>query len=104
MMFFRGGVMRIRFRQNDLHFRHRDHGRETDEKKKERSEDSEGADEGPDVDPGRREKPPGRGKKITVQTADDNDETLEPHPGVHAHADEVNDEDVAPAPFEPEEL
>ena len=39
-----------------------------------------------------------------MQSADDDDETLEPHAGVHAHADEVNDEDVVPAPLEPEEL
>src|SRR5436309_1512291 len=39
-----------------------------------------------------------------MQSADDDDETLEPHPGVYAHANEVDDEDVAPAPAEPEEL
>src|SRR4029434_3877969 len=50
------------------------------------------------------EQPPGRRKKIAVQTADDDDETFEPHAGVHAHADEVNDIDVVPAPLEPEEL
>src|ERR1700747_3290072 len=39
-----------------------------------------------------------------MQSADDDDETLEPHPGVDAHADEIDDEDIAPAPAEPEEL
>src|SRR3954453_8330441 len=39
-----------------------------------------------------------------MQTADDDDETLEPHAGVDAHADEVDDVDVSPAPAEPEEL
>src|SRR5438067_9943968 len=39
-----------------------------------------------------------------MQSTDDDDETLEPHPGVHAHANEIDDEDVAPAPAEPEEL
>src|SRR6266404_1400453 len=98
MMFFGRGVMRVSFRQNDLHFRHRDHGREADEKEKERSENSEGANEGPDVDPGGMKEAPRGGEKITVQAADDNDEALEPHTGVDAHADEVNDKDVAPAP------
>ena len=39
-----------------------------------------------------------------MQAADDDDEALEPHAGVHAHADEVNDEDISPAPLEPEKL
>jgi hypothetical protein len=39
-----------------------------------------------------------RKKKIAVQTTDDDDETFEPHAGVDAHEDEVNDEDVVPAP------
>ena len=47
--------------------------------------------------------PRGR-EEIAVQAADDDDETLEPHAGVDAHADEVDDEDVVPAPLEPEEL
>src|SRR4029434_6169348 len=50
------------------------------------------------------EQPPGRRKKIAVQAADDDDETLEPHAGVDAHADEVNDKDVVATPLEPEEL
>src|ERR1051326_2758252 len=104
MMFFGRGVMRVSFRQHDLHFRHRDHGREADKKEKERSENSQGADESPDIDPGGNEKTPGRGEKIPVQAADDNDEALEPHAGVDAHADEVNDKDIVPAPSEPKEL
>ena len=53
-----GGVMRVRFRQNDFHFRHRDHRQEANEEEEEREENSEGADEGPDVDPGRNEQAP----------------------------------------------
>src|SRR6476620_11391129 len=104
MMFLWRGAMRVRLRQNDLHLRHRDHGRETDEKKKERSENSESADKGPDINPGGVEETPRGGKKIAVQAANDNDEALKPHAGVNAHADEVDDEDIVPAPLEPEEL
>src|SRR6266702_6210213 len=39
-----------------------------------------------------------------MQSADDDDEALEPHAGVHAHANEINDKDVAAAPPEPKEL
>src|SRR5260370_17117745 len=39
-----------------------------------------------------------------MQSANDNDEPLEPHAGVHAHADEVDDEDIPAGPAEPEEL
>src|SRR5207253_8014938 len=94
----------VRLRQNDFHFAHRDHWQEANEEEEEREENSMGADEGPDVDPGRNEQSPRAWQKITVQSADDDDETLEPHPGVDAHADEINDEDIAPAPAGPEEL
>ena len=46
-------VMRISFRQNDFHFRHRDHRQEAHEEQEEREEDAERADERPDIDPGR---------------------------------------------------
>src|SRR5947207_15208079 len=39
-----------------------------------------------------------------MQSAHDDNETLEPHSGVHTHADEIDDENIAPAPAEPEEL
>src|SRR5436190_20908413 len=104
MMFLRGGMMRVSFRQDNFHFRHRDHGCEANEEEKERSENPEGAGKGPDIHPGREEEPPRRGKKIAMQSADDNDEALEPHAGVDAHADEIDDEDVVTAPLEPEEL
>src|SRR5207237_9542507 len=39
-----------------------------------------------------------------MQSADDDDETLEPHSGVHAHRDKIDDQDIAPAPADPEEL
>src|SRR3954469_23315686 len=39
-----------------------------------------------------------------MQSADDDDETLEPHARVHAIAHEIDDENVAPAPTEPEKL
>src|SRR5438105_13954159 len=94
----------VRFRENDFHLAHRDDRQEANEEEEEREENSMGADEGPDVDPGRNEQSPRAWQKITVQSADDDDETLEPHPGVDAHADEINDEDIAPAPAEPEEL
>ena len=97
-------VMRIRFRQNDLNFGHRDHGQEANEQKEERKENSVRPDECPDIHPRRVKHAPGRREKITMQAADDDDETLEPHAGVDAHADEENDEDVVAAPLEPEEL
>src|SRR5712691_3517011 len=96
--------MRVRFWQCDLHFRHCDHRQEPDEKQKQRSENSERADEGPDVDPGWNKNAPRGGNEITMQSADDDDETLEPHAGVHAHANEVNDQNISPAPAEPEQL
>src|ERR1043166_6702779 len=104
MMLFWGRVMRVSFGENDLHFRHRDHWREPDKQKKERSENPEGANESPDVDPGREKEDPSRRKEVAMQPADDDDEPLEPHPGVHAHVNEVDDIDVVPAPLEPEEL
>src|SRR6202011_6238965 len=67
-------------------------------------ESPERADERPDVDPGWNKNTPRRRNEIAMQSADDDDETLEPHAGVHAHAYEVNDENVSPAPAEPEEL
>src|SRR5262249_34539624 len=91
-------------RQDDLYLRHRDHWREPDEEKEERSEDSEGPNKRPDVDPGREKESPSRRQKIAMQTADDDDKTLEPHPRVHTHAHEVDDVDVVPTPFEPEKL
>src|SRR5438552_11814328 len=39
-----------------------------------------------------------------MQSAHDNDEALEPHAGVHAHADEINNENILPTPAEPEQL
>src|SRR5947207_2891431 len=96
--------MRISFRQHDFHFAHRDHREEANEEQEKRSEDAERADERPDIDPGGNEQAPRAGQKIAVQSAHDNDETLEPHAGVDAHADEINDKDVAPAPAKPEKL
>src|SRR6476661_7908897 len=95
-------AVHVRFRQNGFHFTHRDQRQEANEEEGE--ENSVGADKGPDVDPCRNEQAPGAREKITMQSADDDDETLEPHPGVDAHADEIDDEDIAPAPAEPEEL
>src|SRR5437016_2550119 len=96
--------MRVRFRDNDFYFRHRDHRQKTDEEEKERSENAQRADERPDVDPGRDKQAPGRRQEVAVQSADDDNETLEPHAGVHAHADEINDVDIATAPSEPKQL
>src|SRR5437773_12431790 len=39
-----------------------------------------------------------------MESTDDDDETLEPHAGVDAHANKVDDENVSPAPAEPEKL
>src|SRR5581483_6310110 len=50
------------------------------------------------------ENSPGRGQKITDQTARYDDEALEPHAGVHTHTYEKHDKDVATAPAEPEKL
>src|SRR5262245_56437889 len=102
MMFVGRGVMRISFRKDDFYLRHSDHRRESDKEEEERSENAEGPNESPNVDPGREEESPRRWQEVAVQSANDDDETLEPHPGVYAHADEVNDIDVVPAPFEPE--
>ena len=97
-------VMRISFRQDNFHFRHRNHRQEPNEKKEERQENAESAGERPDIDPGRVEHAPRRRDEVAVQTAHDDDETLEPHPGVHAHADEVNDVDVEAEFLEPKKL
>src|SRR6476660_3668576 len=97
-------AVHVRFRQNGFHFTHRDQRQEANEEEEEGEENSVGADKGPDVDPCRNEQAPGAREKITMQSTDDDDETLEPHPGVDAHADEIDDEDIAPAPAEPEEL
>src|SRR4029077_16796581 len=83
---------------------HRDQRQKANEEEEKGEENSVRADKGPDVDPGRNEQAPGAGQEITMQSADDDDETLEPHPGVDAHADEIDDQDIAPAPAEPEEL
>src|SRR5215475_8122494 len=47
--------------------------------------------------------PRGR-QEVPVQSADNDDETLEPHAGVNAHRDEENDQHVATAPAEPKQL
>src|SRR4051812_37036642 len=104
MMLFGRGVMRISFRYDDFHFRHGDHRQEPNEEEEERSEDSKRADECPDIDPGWNEQTPRRREKVAMQSADDDDETFEPHAGVDAHADEINNVDIAPAPSEPKEL
>src|SRR5689334_19034471 len=104
MMSVRRMRVRVRFRQNDFHFRHRDHRKEADKQQEQRSENSERADERPDVDPGWGEQSPRRWKEVAVQSANDDDKSLEPHSGVHAHANEIDDENVAPAPPEPEQL
>ena len=39
-----------------------------------------------------------------MQSADDDDEAFEPHAGVHAHADEVDDKNIPSAPSAPEQL
>src|SRR6266568_7296079 len=69
-------MMRVRFWQCDLHFRHGDHRQEPDEKQKQRSENPERADEGPDVDPGWNKNTPCRWNEIAMQSADDDDESL----------------------------
>src|SRR5689334_23113078 len=103
-MFFRRRVMRVSLRENNFHLRHGDHRCESNEEKEERSENAERPNESPNIDPGREEESPGRRQEVAVQSADDDDETLEPHAGVHAHADEVNDIDVVAAPLEPKQL
>src|SRR6266566_7041010 len=96
--------MRVRFRHGSLHLRHRDHWQKTDEEQKERSKNPERANVCPDIHPGWNKQAPGRRKKITMQSTDDNDEALEPHAGVYAHADEIDDIDIPAAPPEPKEL
>src|SRR5436305_5966347 len=100
------GQMRVRIglRQNDFHLRHRDHRQEPNEQQEQRSEDAESADKSPNVDPGWNEQSPRRWQEVAMQSADDDDKTLEPHAGVHAHADEIHHQNVAPAPPEPEKL
>src|SRR5262245_59306518 len=39
-----------------------------------------------------------------MQSAYDDNETLEPHPGVHAHANKIDDKNIITAALEPEEL
>src|SRR5437879_1658804 len=104
MMSVRRMRVHVRFRQNDFHFRHRDHRQEPDEQQEERRENPERADERPDVDPGWNKNTPRGRNEIAMQSADDDDETLEPHAGVDAHANEIDDENVSPAPAEPEKL
>src|SRR5262245_22368774 len=103
-MLFPRGMMRIGFGQHNLNLRHRDHRGEADEEQEKRSENAERADESPDIDPSGEEESPCRWEKVAMQAADDDDETLEPHAGVNAHANEVDDEDVVAAPLEPEKL
>src|SRR6266581_3596137 len=98
------GVMHVSLRHGGLHFRHRDHRQKTDEQQKERSENPERPDVGPDINPSRVKHSPRGGNKVAVQSADDDDESLEPHAGVHAHANEINYENISSAPSEPEEL
>src|SRR3954464_14398512 len=93
-------VMRIGFRQDNLDLAHRDHGEEPDEEQKERSKDPEGSDKRPNIHPSGGEKSPRRRKKVAVQAADNDDETLEPHAGVDAHADKINDVNITAAPAE----
>src|SRR5262249_44918431 len=69
-----------------------------------RSENSKRANERPDIDPGWNKQSPRGRKKIAMQTADDDNEALEPHSGVDAHANKIDDQNVATAPAEPEEL
>src|SRR2546421_6422875 len=71
MMSVRRMRVGVCFRQNDFHFRHRNHWQEPDEQEKQGSENSERANERPNVDPGWNEQPPGRGDEIAMQPADD---------------------------------
>ncbi len=96
--------MWVCLRHGSLHFRHRNHRQEADEDQKERSENSERANVCPDVHPSRNKQTPRRGEKVAVQSANNDDESLEPHAGVHAHADKINDIDIPAAPPEPKEL
>src|SRR4029077_3201612 len=68
----------VRFRQNDFDLTHCNHWQKANEKEEEGEENSVGAEKGPDADPGRNEQAPGAGQEITMQSADDDDETLEP--------------------------
>src|SRR5437762_8083270 len=96
--------MRVCLRHGSFHFRHRDHRQKTNKYEKERSKNSERADVCPDVHPSREKQTPRGREKVAMQSAYNDDEALEPHAGVHAHADEINDIDVAPAPLKPEKL
>src|SRR5438045_6870833 len=104
MMSVRRMRVHVRFRQNDFHFRHRDHRQEPDEQQKQRGENSERANERPDIDPGWNKNTPRGRDEIAMESTDNDDETLEPHAGVHTHANKVDDENVSPAPAEPEKL
>src|SRR3984893_15459496 len=104
MMAIRRMRMGVGFRQNGLHFRHRDHRQKPDEHEEQRGENPKRADESPDVDPGWDKHAPRGREKVPMQAANDDDETLEPHSRVHTHADEIHDQNVSPAPAEPEEL
>src|SRR5882724_5036415 len=104
MMISCRSIMRIRFWQRDLHFRHGNHRQEANEKQEKRSENPERTGERPDIHPSRIKHSPGRGQEIAMQSADDDDETLEPHAGVHTHADEVNHIDIPSTPAKPEQL
>src|ERR1041385_2812065 len=94
----------IGFRQNNFHFAHRYHRQEANEEQEEREENSVGANEGPDIDPGWDKQAPRARQEVAMQPPDDDDEAFEPHAGVNAHADEINDIDVATAPASPKEL
>src|SRR6266511_3270120 len=96
--------MWVCLRHGSLHYRHRNHRQEADEDQKERSENSERANVCPYVHPRRNKQAPRRGEKVAVQSANNDDEALEPHAGVHAHADEIDDIEIPAAPPEPKEL
>src|SRR3982751_3072639 len=91
-------MMRIGFGHDDLHFAHGDHGQEPNEHEEQTGKDSQGADERPNIDPSRVEQAPRRWQEVAVQPANDDDESLVPHARVNAHADEVDDVNVSPAP------
>src|SRR4029077_5875808 len=97
-------VMRLRLGYRGLHFGHCDHRQAPDEEQEQRSENSERPDVGPNIYPCGMINSPGRWQEIAGEAAGDNDEALKPHASVHAHAHEEDDQDVVPAPSEPEQL
>ena len=96
--------MRVGLRSHALDFRDGNRGQEPDEQQEQRHEQTERADELPDVDPGRRIIGPVGGNVVAVQRRHDDDEALKPHADVHEDGDDEDIHHVGADFLEPEKL